>query len=59
MTAFSTSNSCKSVMQDTAIKITIDDLSHIRPEKAILSLKALLIDLFESLTMIFNTAIIR
>jgi len=59
MTAFSTSNSCKSVMQDTAIKITIDNLSHIRPEKAILSFKALLIDLLESLTMIFNTAIIR
>ena len=58
MTAFSTSNSCKSVMQDTAIKITIDNLSHIRPEKAILSFKALLIALLESLTMIFNTAII-
>ena len=43
-----TSYSCKSVMQDTAIKITIDNLSHIRPEKAILSFKALLIGLLKS-----------
>lgn len=47
MSTVLTSYSCKSVMQDTAIKITIDNLSHIRPEKAILSFKALFIDLFK------------
>ncbi|MBA7665478.1 hypothetical protein ES703_73548 [subsurface metagenome] len=49
MSTVLTSYSCKSVMQDTAIKITIDNLSHIRPEKAILSFKALLICLLKSL----------
>jgi hypothetical protein len=36
-------------MQDTAIKITIDNLSDIRSEKAILPLKAFLVDLFKYL----------
>jgi hypothetical protein len=58
MSTVLTSYSCKSVMQDTAIKITIDNLSHIRPEKAILSFKALLIELFKCLEIIFNTLII-
>ena len=43
MSTVLTSYSCKSVMQDTAIKITIDNLSDIRPEKAILSLMSMLI----------------
>jgi hypothetical protein len=59
MSTVLTSYSCKSVMQDTAIKITIDNLSHIRPEKAILSFKALFIDLFKCFKMVFDTTIIR
>ena len=35
--------------------ITINDLSHIRPEKAILLCKKLIIDLLKSLKMILNT----
>ncbi len=39
--------------------IAIDNLSHIRPEKAILSFKAFFIDLFKCFKMVFNTPIIR
>jgi len=34
-------------MKDATVKITINDLSHIRPEKAILPFKALFIGLFK------------
>jgi len=59
MAAVSTFHTSKAIVQDTAIKIAIDNLSHIRPEKAILSFKALFIDLFKCFKMVFNTAIIR
>ncbi len=49
----------KAIVQDTTIKIAVNNLSQIRPEKAILPFKALLIDLLECLKMVFNTAIIR
>ena len=39
--------------------IAIDNLSHIRPEKAILPFKPLFIDLFKCFKMVFNTPIIR
>ncbi len=39
-------------MQDTAIKIAVNDLFHIGPEKAILLCKPLIIDLFKRLEMI-------
>jgi hypothetical protein len=59
MAAVSTFHTSKAIVQDTAIKIAINHLSHIRPEKAILSFKLFLIDLLKSLKMIFNTAIVR
>jgi hypothetical protein len=52
MAAVSTFHTSKAIVQDTAIKIAINHLSHIRPEKAILSFKALFIDLFKSLKIV-------
>jgi hypothetical protein len=49
---------CKSIMRVSTIKVAINNLSDIRSEKAILPLKAFLVDLFKCLEMIFNTAII-
>jgi hypothetical protein len=56
--AVSTFDTSKAIVQDTAIKIAIDHLSHIRSEKAILPFKALFIDLFKSLKMVFDTPVI-
>ena len=44
---FPASDTCKAIMEDAAIKEAINDLSHIRPEKTILSFKAIIIDLFK------------
>ena len=57
--AVSRFHTSKAIVQDTAIKIAIDHLSHIRSEKAILPFKALFIDLLKCFKMNFNTAIIR
>ena len=58
MSTFSTFHPCKAIVQDAAIKIAIDNLSHIGPEKAILLGKTLVIDLLKRLEMVFNTLII-
>ena len=55
----STFHTGKAIVQDTVIKIAINHRSHIRYEKSILPLKALFINLFKSLKVIFNTPIIR
>jgi len=47
MAAILASDPGKSIMGVTTIKIAVNNLSHIRPEKAILLLKALVIDLFK------------
>lgn len=58
MTAVVAFNTSKSIMRVTTIKIAVNHLSHISPEKAILSFKALLICLLKSIKMISNTTII-
>jgi hypothetical protein len=45
-------------VKDAAIKITINDLSHIGPEKGILLGKTLIIDLLQRFKMILNALII-
>jgi hypothetical protein len=45
-------------VQDPAVKIAINDLSHIGPKKSIFLGKPLIIDLFKRIEMIFNTMII-
>ena len=49
MAAVSTFHTSKPIVQDTAIKIPVNNLSHITPEKAILPFKALFIGLLKSL----------
>jgi hypothetical protein len=58
MVAILAFNPSKAIMEDAAIKITVNDLSHIRPEKAILFGKTLVIDLLKRLEMVFNALII-
>ena len=58
MSTFSTFNPCKAIVQDAAIKIAVNDLSHIGPEKAILLGKTLVIDLLKRLEMVFNALVI-
>ena len=56
--AFVASDPGKAVMQDAAIEVAEDDLSHIGPEKAIFFSKTLIIDLLKRLEMVFNTLVI-
>jgi len=58
MPAFIASHSCKSVAKDTTVKVAINDMLNIGPEKSVLPFKALFIGLFKSLKIIFNTVII-
>jgi hypothetical protein len=45
-------------MNDAAIEVAVNNLSHIGPEKAILLGKALIIDLFQRFKIILNTLVI-
>ena len=58
MVAILAFNPSKAIMEDATIKIAVNDLSHIGPEKAILLGKTLIIDLFKFFKMIFNTLIV-
>ena len=42
MAAFPTFDPCEAVMQDTAVQVSVNDLFHIGPKKAILLGKALI-----------------
>jgi hypothetical protein len=54
-----TSNTDESVVEITTIKITINDLPDIGTEETVLFFEPLVIDLLESLEMIFNAAVVR
>jgi len=58
MAALPTPDTGKVIMWDAAIKIAINDLSHIGTEKAILFGEVIIVDLIRSLKMIFHTLII-
>jgi len=47
MTTVFTSDTGKSIVRNSTVKIAVSHLSHISPEKAILPFKALFIDLFK------------
>jgi len=51
-------NTGKAIMEDATVKITINDLSHIGPEKAILLGKVLIVDLFQRFKIVLNALII-
>jgi hypothetical protein len=56
--AFGTFHPCKAVVQDAAVKKTINDLPYVGAKKAILFFKALIIDLLKLLEMVFNTLVV-
>ena len=58
MAAIAAPDTCKAIMQDATVKIAINDLSHIGPEKTILLGKALIIDLFQRFKIVLNALII-
>jgi hypothetical protein len=48
----------KAVMQDAAVEVPVNNRFYIRTQKTILLGKTVVVDLFKSLKMIFNTLII-
>ncbi len=52
------SDTCKTIMQITAIQITVNHLLDIWPKKSIPPLKPIFIDLFKDFKIIFKTAVI-
>ena len=58
MATVTASDSGKSIMEDATVKITVNNLLHIRPKETVLLGKALIIDLFKSLKMILNTLVV-
>jgi hypothetical protein len=56
MVAIFAFNTGKAIMEDATVKIAINDLSHIGPEKAILL--ALIVDLFQRFKIALNALII-
>ena len=58
MVTFLAFNTGKAIMEDSAVEITINDLSHVGSEKAILLGEALVIDLFQCFKIVFNVVII-
>ena len=56
--AIAAPDTCKAIMQDATVKIAINDLSHIGPEKTILLGKALIVDLFQRFKIVLNALII-
>jgi hypothetical protein len=51
-------NTGKAVVENAAVKISVDNLPHIRPEKAILLGKALIVILFQRFKIVLNALII-
>ena len=58
MPAFTTPYACKTVMKDAAIEVAVYNLFDIRPEKAVLLCKPIIMNLPQRLEMVFNTLII-
>ena len=54
MVAILAFNPSKAIMKDATVKISVDNLSHIGPEKAILLGKMLIIDLCQRFNVVFN-----
>lgn len=58
MVTIITFNTGKAIVKDATVKITINDLSHIGSEIAVLLGKTLIIDPFKRFKMVFNALII-
>lgn len=55
MAAVFASHPGEAFMEDAAIEITVNDPFDIRPQKTVMFGKTVVVDLFKSLKMIFNT----
>jgi hypothetical protein len=55
----STRDTGKAMTKDTAIKVTIDHLSHIGPRKSILLGKTFIVNLLKLFEMFFNALVVR
>lgn len=58
MVAILAFNPRKAIVQDATIKIAVNNMFHIGPEKAILLGKALIVDLFQRFKAVLNALII-
>jgi hypothetical protein len=58
MATIAAPDTCKAVVQDAAVQVPVDHLLHIRSEEAILLGEMIIVDLFKSLKMVLNTAVI-
>jgi len=59
MTTIATPDTCKAMMQDTAIKISINDLSYIGAKKSISFVKTVIVNLLKLFKMILNALVVR
>ena len=59
MPAVVTPDTCKAIMEYAAIKVAIDNLSHIGPKKSILLGKTVIVNLLELFKMILNALVVR
>ena len=58
MAAIATPDTGKAIVQDSAVKVSIDHFLDIRPEKTVLLRKTIIIDLLKRLKMVFNALVI-
>ena len=58
MAAIATPYTGKAIVQDSAVKVSIDHFLDIRPEKTVLLRKTIIIDLLKRLKMVFNALVI-
>ena len=58
MAAFPTFDPCKSVMQDAAVQVAVDDLFDVRPEETVFRCKLVVIDLFQFFEIVLDTLVV-
>ena len=59
MAAIATPDTGKAIVQDSAVKVSIDHSLNIRPEKTVLLRKTIIINLLKRLKMVFNALVIH
>jgi len=58
MTAFFTFDPCKTVMQDAAVQIAVDDLFDIGPKETVFFCELIVIDLFQAFKIVLYTLVV-
>jgi len=57
MSTIAAPDSSEAVVEDAAVKKTVNDVSNIRPEESVLAGKTFIVDLFQGLEVIFHTLV--